>query len=51
MIKIYGKNRISGEEKIIETVPSIEAAEKFCEEWGWIYSDENGHSWWLSFLS
>lgn len=45
---VIGTNKQTKEEIIIEEGLTVEAAERFCEEWGWTYCDENGVSYWLS---
>lgn len=36
------------EETTLEDNVPEEKAERFCEMWGWNYSDENGKSYWLA---
>ena len=45
---VIGTDKITKEEIIIEEGLSEEAAERFCEQWGWTYCDEKGTSYWLS---
>lgn len=46
-MNVIGTNKRTKEEIIIEEGLTAEAAERFCEEWGWTYTDEDGVSYWL----
>lgn len=39
MVNIIITDKQTGQEKTLETVPTQEQAENFCECWGWSYDD------------
>lgn len=41
MYNIIITNRRTGEQSILESNLTEQQAEKMCEEWGWMYSDDN----------
>lgn len=45
MVEVYGRNRRSGVEIVVYVARNSEDAERFCEEWGWNYSDGSDEYW------
>jgi hypothetical protein len=42
-------NKVTGEKKVLYSELTEEQATRFCEMWGWSYSDENHVSHWLEY--
>lgn len=49
MATVKGKNRRTGEEIEILSGVTDQEAERFCEQWGWIYDDGKGSFWLIIF--
>lgn len=46
---VYITDRKTKEVQVLESGLTEKQAEKFCEEWGWMYTDENGKTFWLGY--
>jgi hypothetical protein len=49
MFNIIIIDRVTKNQKVIESVSSEEKAINFCESWAWMYSDEKGVNYWLDY--
>ena len=45
MVEVYGINTKTHEKVTVDMCKNERQANKFCEEWGWIYDDETGRYW------
>lgn len=45
MVDVFGRNKKTGHEVVIYAARDQEDAERFCEEWGWSFSDGSEEYW------
>lgn len=45
MTRVVRVNKTTGEEVFLEEFEMVSQAERFCEEWGWTYSDGRDDYW------
>jgi hypothetical protein len=46
---LYITDRQTKEVTVLDSGLTEEKALKFCEEWGWMYTDENSKTFWLGY--
>lgn len=49
MYRVTITNKRTKEVKILESGVAADQAIRFCESWGWSYSDEHGKDYWLNY--